>query len=177
MAPGGGVVMVLSGLRRALILALTATVVAACAPGAANNNSTSLKGSTVKLITVWSGSELDSFKAVLQPFEARTGINVEIESTRDIDAILTTRVAAGDPPDLAAAPGPALLTRLGGQRLPQGDSAQPVRPVGLRQLVAGQDQMVLLRDQASLADVWPGPGRQRQQRLRRRQLHRQYSLR
>jgi alpha-glucoside transport system substrate-binding protein len=108
--------MLLTGLRRALILALSAAVVAACAPGASNTGtSTNLKGSTVKLITVWSGSELDSFKAVLQPFEQKTGINVEIESTRDIDAILTTRVAAGDPPDLAAAPGPALLTRLAQQ--------------------------------------------------------------
>src|SRR5207247_6812721 len=98
------------------ILALTAAVVAACAPGASNNqNTTSLKGSHVKLVTVWSGAELDSFKAVLQPFMDRTGVIVDIESTRDIDAILTTRVAAGDPPDLAAAPGPALLTRLANQ--------------------------------------------------------------
>jgi len=99
-----------------LILALTAAVVAACAPGASNtSNTTTLKGSHVKLITTWSGAELDSFKAVLQPFMDRTGVVVDIESTRDIDAILTTRVAAGDPPDLAAAPGPALLTRFANQ--------------------------------------------------------------
>ncbi len=49
--------------------------------------------------------------AVLKPFEDSTGIKVQYESTRDEDAILRTRVAAGNAPDLAAAPSPQLLTQ------------------------------------------------------------------
>ena len=96
---------------------MTALVAMACAPGASNNNSSgnTVKGGTVHILGVWSGSELESFNAVLKPFEDRTGINVVFEASRDEDAILTTRVAAGDPPELAAAPSPALLTRFAQQ--------------------------------------------------------------
>ena len=53
--------------------------------------------------------------AVLKPFEDQTGIKVSYESTRDADAILTSRVAAGNPPDLAAAPSPQLLAQFAKQ--------------------------------------------------------------
>jgi alpha-glucoside transport system substrate-binding protein len=106
-----------SSLTRGLIFGLIAALAGvACAPGASSNNSSStVHGGTVKVLGVWSGSELESFNAVLAPFEAKTGINVVFETSRDQDAILTTRVAAGDPPDLAAAPSPALLTRFAQQ--------------------------------------------------------------
>jgi alpha-glucoside transport system substrate-binding protein len=92
---------------------MVALVTVSCA--GASNQTASASGGTVKLITTWSGDELDSFKAVLQPWEARTGTQVQIESSRDLDALLSTRVNAGDPPDLAAAPGPAVLTRFAQQ--------------------------------------------------------------
>ena len=109
--------MRISSLRRGFIYGLvTALAAVACAPGASNNTtSTNAKGGTVTVLGVWSGSELDSFNAVLAPFEASTGTKVVFEASRDQDAILTTRVAAGDPPDLAAAPSPALLTRFAQQ--------------------------------------------------------------
>jgi alpha-glucoside transport system substrate-binding protein len=78
---------------------------------ACGTGSTSGKG-TVHVLAVWAGSEQDSFKAVLAPFEASTGIKVEYESTRDLDAILQTRVQAGNPPEIAAAPSPSTLTKL-----------------------------------------------------------------
>ena len=53
--------------------------------------------------------------AVLKPFEDQTGIKVSYEASRDEDAILTTRVGAGNPPDLAAAPSPQLLTQFAKQ--------------------------------------------------------------
>ena len=90
---------------------------AACAPGATNNNnnSSNVHGGSVNVIGVWSGAELDAFNQVLAPFESKTGIKVNFEASRDQDAILTTRVAAGDPPDLAAAPSPSLLTKFANQ--------------------------------------------------------------
>jgi alpha-glucoside transport system substrate-binding protein len=92
-------------LVRPLVAPLMAVVVAvACGTGGSSN------AGTVHVIAVWSGQEQASFMAVLKPFEDQTGIHVQYESTRDEDAILRTRVAAGNPPDLAAAPSPQLLT-------------------------------------------------------------------
>jgi alpha-glucoside transport system substrate-binding protein len=95
---------------RALVPLLGVILVAvACGTsGAANAGS-------VKVIAVWSGQEQASFMAVLKPFTDSTGIKVQYESTRDEDAILRTRVAAGNPPDLAAAPSPQLLTQFAKQ--------------------------------------------------------------
>ena len=92
--------------KRSLILSLVAIFTAvACGTG-----STQSAGS-VKVIAVWSGAEQASFLAVVKPFEDQTGIKVQYEASRDEDAILTTRVSAGNPPDLAAAPSPSLLTK------------------------------------------------------------------
>jgi alpha-glucoside transport system substrate-binding protein len=106
-------------LTRSLVLAaLAALVGGACAPGATSSASPSgpVHGGSVSVIGVWSDGELDSFNAVLAPFTAQTGITVNFEASRDQDAILTTRVAAGNPPDLAAAPSPTLLTRFANQK-------------------------------------------------------------
>ncbi len=97
--------------RRSLIVPLIALLTAvACGTG-----STQSAGS-VKVIGVWSGQEQLNFLAVVKPFEDSTGIKVNFESSRDEDAILTTRVGAGNPPDLAAAPSPQLLTTAGEHR-------------------------------------------------------------
>src|SRR5260221_1089419 len=87
------------------LLAIVLVAVACGTSGAANAGS-------VKVVAVWSGQEQASFMAVLKPFEDSTGIKVQYESTRDEDAILRTRVAAGNAPDLAPAPIPALPTQL-----------------------------------------------------------------
>src|SRR6266851_63586 len=103
---------------RGLLLGLVAVVIAAAcgAPGASNPSpEASVHGGTVSVLGVWSDGELDSFNAVLAPFTAQTGITVNYDTSRDQDAILTTRVTAGNPPDLAAAPSPSLLTRFANQ--------------------------------------------------------------
>ena len=102
--------MRISSRVRALGVALGAIfTVAACGGGG------STSAGTVHVIAVWSGQEQASFMAVLKPFEDSTGIKVSYESTRDEDAILTSRVAAGNPPDLAAAPSPQLLAQFAKQ--------------------------------------------------------------
>src|SRR6266487_5811897 len=106
----GGMTMRAKWYRRSLIVPLMALLTAvACGTG-----STQSAGS-VKVIGVWSGQEQLNFLATVKPFEDSTGIKVNFESSRDEDAILTTRVGAGNPPDLAAAPSPQLLTQFAKQ--------------------------------------------------------------
>ncbi|HKV88333.1 MAG TPA: ABC transporter substrate-binding protein [Candidatus Dormibacteraeota bacterium] len=92
-------------LKRSLVLSIAAMFTAvACGTSSSQN------AGTVHFLGVWSGQELQNWLAVLKPFEDQTGIKVSYEASRDQDAILTSRVAAGNPPDVAGAPSPALLT-------------------------------------------------------------------
>ncbi len=90
-------------------LALSLIGLAACAPG--QGSSSTKTGGTVHVLAVWGGAEQESFMAVLKPFEDKTGIKVQYESTRDLDATLTTRVQAGNPPEVTGAPGFGTLSK------------------------------------------------------------------
>jgi D-xylose ABC transporter substrate-binding protein len=68
-------------------------------------------GGSVSVLAVWGGSEQDAFMAMLKPFEDATGVNVEYTGTRDLNAVLTTRVQGGNPPDLAGLPGPGQMAQ------------------------------------------------------------------
>jgi len=74
--------------RIASVTAAVALALAACAP----RGQPERLGGTVSVLAVWGGEELESFRAMLQPFEERTGVTVEYEGTRDLNAVLTTRV-------------------------------------------------------------------------------------
>jgi len=67
-------------------------------------------GGTVTVLGVWGGNELESFLAMVKPFEDATGVKVQFEGTRDLNAVLTTRLEGGNPPDLAGLPGPGQMT-------------------------------------------------------------------
>ena len=59
----------------------------------------------ITFLTVWSGEdELPNWENMVAPFTEATGCTIEAESTRDLNAVLTTRVEAGNPPDITAAP-------------------------------------------------------------------------
>jgi len=72
-------------------------------------------GGKVSVLGVWGGAELETFNKMVKPFEDRTGVKVEFEATRDLDAVLTTRVSAGSPPDLAVLPSPGKMADLARQ--------------------------------------------------------------
>lgn len=103
-----------------LMKKLTMTLVMAVAmfglvyAGGGTENAASSTGGqkTINFLAVWGGQEAEVFKAMVKPFEERTGIKVELEATRDLDAVITTRVEAGNPPDVAAFPGPGKLIEL-----------------------------------------------------------------
>lgn len=69
-------------------------------------------GGTVRVLAVWGGSEQDSFMAMMKPFEDQTGIKVEYEGTRDLGAVLNTRISGGNPPDVAGLPNPGQMVEM-----------------------------------------------------------------
>ncbi len=99
-----------SSLTRALAVSLAAVfTTVACGTSSATN------AGTIHFLGVWTGAEQASWFAVLKPFEDSTGIKISYEASRDQDAILTSTVAAGNPPDVAGAPSPQLLAQFAKQ--------------------------------------------------------------
>ena len=66
-------------------------------------------GGSVSVLATWGGNEQEAFRAMVKPFEDATGVKIEYEGTRDLNAILTTRVRGGNPPDVAGLPGPGQM--------------------------------------------------------------------
>lgn len=63
-------------------------------------------GGTLNVLSLWGGSEEAAFKAVLDAFTAKTGINVKYEADRQTYATtLRSRITGGNPPDIAIIPG------------------------------------------------------------------------
>jgi alpha-glucoside transport system substrate-binding protein len=89
-----------SRLGRIFSVAVLVSLLAACGPGTGSSSS-----KTIHVIGTWGGSEQASFLAMVKPWEDSTGNKVTYEGTRDINALLTTRVKAGNPPDLAGLAG------------------------------------------------------------------------
>src|SRR5690348_16861796 len=59
---------------------------------------------SIDVLTEYVSKELDSFGAINDAFTAKTGIKVHVESTRDLLAVLNTRVRGNNPPDVAGMP-------------------------------------------------------------------------
>jgi alpha-glucoside transport system substrate-binding protein len=97
------------------VLLFSSALLFAAGSGESSQASSGKVGGSVSVLAVWGGQELDIFNSMIAPFQDRTGIKVEYEGTRDLDAVLTTRVAAGNPPDLAALPGPGKMAEFARQ--------------------------------------------------------------
>ena len=76
-------------------------------PGLAHSSSRA-----VNVLGLWSGSELKDFQDVVAPWEKETGYTMAFVSTRDLNAILTTRLEAGDPPEVSILPNPGFMHEL-----------------------------------------------------------------
>src|SRR4051812_2247705 len=99
-------------LQRAIAVGLTTSSSSALLTGCGIGSNGS---SSIDLMTVWGGAELDSFNAVLAPFRKRQHITVNIESTRDLNATLTSRLRGNNPPDVAVLPNPGNMWQLASQ--------------------------------------------------------------
>jgi len=98
--------------RLTRILAAMAIVVLGVTACGTSNTAGGKIGGTVHILGTWTGAEKDSFDAVMKPFTDQTGVKISFEATRDLDAILQTKIAAGNPPDVTAAPGIGTLIKL-----------------------------------------------------------------
>jgi len=66
-------------------------------------------GGQVTVVGSWTGSEQDSFMAMVAPFEQMTGVKVQYTGSRDLNAQLTAGIASKNLPDVAGLPGPGAM--------------------------------------------------------------------
>ncbi|TAM75868.1 MAG: carbohydrate ABC transporter substrate-binding protein [Chloroflexota bacterium] len=97
------------GLRSALVAAGVALVLAMAGCGSATPQAA---GESVTVLGSWEGPELDSFQAMVEPFERRTGISVLYTATRDLRGVIERGLTTGSPPDVAGLPGPGFMLDL-----------------------------------------------------------------
>ncbi len=94
--------------RLAAVLVAASVVLAACS----GSPSPSPVPSVIRVLGSWEGPEIDAFRAVVKPFEERTGYSVVVSTTRDLKGALERSFDVGDPPDLAGLPGPGYMLEL-----------------------------------------------------------------
>ena len=107
-------------LRRTLAaFTLVGLLIGACGPGSGgggNAPGSAAAGSTITVMSLWGGSEQDSFQKVLDAFKAKTGVTANYESVRqDYATTLQTRITSGKPPDVAIIPGIGFLRQFARQ--------------------------------------------------------------
>jgi alpha-glucoside transport system substrate-binding protein len=100
------------------IVALVALLVMTACSGTAGPAApgTAAAGSKITVMSLWGGSEQDSFQKVLDAFKAKTGVTANYESVRqDYATTLQTRISGGNPPDVAIIPGIGFLRQFARQ--------------------------------------------------------------
>jgi len=66
-------------------------------------------GNEVTVFGKWTEGEGANFEEVLAAFSDATGINVQYEGSAEFETLITVRAEAGDTPDIAGFPQPALM--------------------------------------------------------------------
>jgi alpha-glucoside transport system substrate-binding protein len=74
--------------------------------GACTGGGDDASAKEVTVVGTWGGSEEESFRAMVKPWEDSTGNTVKYTGSRGLGAYLTTAVQSGTLPDLAGLPGP-----------------------------------------------------------------------
>lgn len=85
-------------------------------------------GSQISLMSVWTyqpGGDGNKFQAVLDAFNAATGITVTNEATRQFEQLIIVRAEGGAPPDVAVFPQPGLMSLLSEHLVPLEDVLGP----------------------------------------------------
>jgi alpha-glucoside transport system substrate-binding protein len=99
----------------ALAVGLLVSAVAATASYGSKAKPTAKAAGEIEVLSLWGGSEKDAFIKVTTAFTKRTGIKVNYTTARDFVPVIRTRLAAGNPPDVAIIPRPGVLSDLAKQ--------------------------------------------------------------
>jgi alpha-glucoside transport system substrate-binding protein len=91
-------------------MVVLAVLAAACTTQA--NRTTEPGSAVIEVFSVYRGTDAESFRRVLDDFEARTGIETAYVGTAAFAARIQERVESGEPPDLALFPQPGLIRDL-----------------------------------------------------------------
>jgi alpha-glucoside transport system substrate-binding protein len=94
------------------IAALAAFALALGACGGDDGGGTEAGDGQVTIFSLWGGSEQEAFQKVLTQFTEDTGIETKYESARDFLPVIRTRLAAGNPPEVAILPRPGFVDEL-----------------------------------------------------------------
>ena len=81
---------------------------------------------TIEVLSLWGGAEKDAFTKVTAAFTKATGIKVEYTSARNFIPEVRTRLAAGNPPDIAILPRPGYIGTLAAD-----NALKPLSSLGL----------------------------------------------
>jgi alpha-glucoside transport system substrate-binding protein len=95
--------------RRIVLLVAVAALVAVVAATVSPGGNAKSQAKSVSILSLWGGSEKSAFLKTTAAFTKKTGIKVSYETARNYEPILRTRVAAGNPPNIAIIPSPAIL--------------------------------------------------------------------
>jgi alpha-glucoside transport system substrate-binding protein len=103
------------------VLALGATVIALTALAATASGASKSKHAVsgkLSIVGIWSGPEQKSFQAVLDGFTKKNaGVSVKYTSAgNNTPTVLSTAIAGGNPPDLAAVGQPGLVKQFAGRK-------------------------------------------------------------
>ena len=99
----------------AAILGVIVATVAATASYGGKAKPAARSAGKIEVLSLWGGSEKEAFLKVTAAFKQKTGITVEYTTARDFVPVIRTRLAAGNPPEVAIIPRPGVLTDLAKQ--------------------------------------------------------------
>jgi alpha-glucoside transport system substrate-binding protein len=98
--------------RVGIVVVALAVALAALVATASRASGTKHSAGSIEVLSLWGGSEKDAFTKVTDQFTKNTGITVTYTSARDFIPDISTRLAAGNPPDVAIVPRPGYLASL-----------------------------------------------------------------
>jgi alpha-glucoside transport system substrate-binding protein len=98
-----------------LLAVVLGAIVAAFAATAQSKPAAKQQGGQIEVLSLWGGAEKDAFLKVTAAFTRKTGIRVEYTTARDFVPVIRTRLAAGNPPEVAIIPRPGVLSDLARQ--------------------------------------------------------------
>jgi alpha-glucoside transport system substrate-binding protein len=92
-------------LQRATAAGLSISAASALLAACGGGPNTPAKVTSIDVLVVWSTNELANFQLQNKAFKQKTGITINVESTRDLPTVLNTRIRANNPPDVTGSPG------------------------------------------------------------------------